>query len=475
MIHVTDETDAASDALAPASVEPSGDGDQRGGVLGPQFRWITIGMCALVLFVAFEAMAVTTVMPVIARDLDGASLYTLAFSGSTAISVVGMVVTGAWCDRRGPSTPLVVSVVLFVLGLGIAGLAPTMLVLVAGRLVQGLGGGALTVALYVVVARWYPTRLQPMVFVGFSTSWVLPSLIGPFLAGVLAETVGWRWIFLGVVVVALAGLLMIRRVLVGLPDERNDDVPWQPSRILWSALAAAAVLTLGFATEFTELLRWVTFVVAVVVLGIAVRPLLPRGTLRGLVGLPSVMLTRILISGAELAAEVYVPYLLIDRYGLSPSIAGLALTGGAIAWSGGSWVQGKLGNRVSNPRWAVLGVLSIVIGTAGTTVIAALGLSPFVLFGVWAFAGFGMGIALPRLTLLMFGYSSREDQGFNSSAQAISDAVGAASVVAVAGLVFTSLTAVGGSWPYTAVFALATVLTLVALATASRVGSGRRA
>src|SRR6185437_1553781 len=65
--------------------EPEPSQEPQGGVLGPHFRWITIGMCALVLFVAFEALAVTTVMPVIARDLNGASLYTLAFSGSTAI------------------------------------------------------------------------------------------------------------------------------------------------------------------------------------------------------------------------------------------------------------------------------------------------------------------------------------------------------------------------------------------------------
>lgn len=443
-----------------------------GGVLGTRFRWITIGMCSLVLFVAFEAMAVTTVMPVIARDLDGASLYTLAFSGSTAVSIVGMVVAGSWCDRRGPSTPLVIAVLLFVAGLAIAGLAPGMVVLVLGRLVQGLGGGALTVAVYVVVARWYPRRLQPLVFVGFSTSWVIPSLVGPFLAGVVTEAVGWRWVFLGVIVVAVVGLVMVRRVLVGIRDERNADVAWKPGRILWSAVAASAVLVLGFATEFTELWRSVTFVLAMLVLAVATRPLLPRGTLRGARGLPSVILTRILVSGAELATEVYVPYLLIDRYGLSPAIAGLALTGGAIAWSGGSWLQGKLGDRMRNRGWAVLGVLSIIVGIGGTTVVAGLGLSPFVLYGVWVFAGLGMGMSLPRLTLLMFGYSTPADQGFNSSAQAIADAVGGASVVGVAGLLFTSLSGGAGSLTYAAVFAFCTVLAVVALVTATRVGGG---
>ncbi|GAB3807646.1 MFS transporter [Humibacter antri] len=460
---------AAGRTAGVATVDPAA--EPAGGVLGAHFRWITIGMCALVLFVAFEAMAVTTVMPVIARELHGTSLYTLAFSGSTAISVVGMVVAGAWCDRRGPSAPLVIAVVLFVIGLAIAGLAPDMVVFVLGRLVQGLGGGALTVAVYVVVARQYPARLQPHVFVGFSTAWVVPSLIGPFLAGLLAETVGWRWIFLGVIAVAIVGLLMIRRVLSVSGDSAADEAPpLQPARIVWSVVAACAVLVLGTATEFDTLWRWIVFVLAIAVLAIAVRPLLPRGTLRLAHGLPSVIGTRIFITGAELACEVYVPYLLITRYGLSPAIAGLALTGGAIAWSGGSWLQGRLGPRMRNRGWIVLGVASITLGLVGTTVISALEFSPFAVFGVWIFAGLGMGLATPRLSVMMIGYSRPTDQGFNSSAQAIADAVGGSSGVAVAGLVFASLTALGGSWPFTACFLLGTVLAVAALATATRVG-----
>jgi MFS family permease len=187
------------------------------------------------------------------------------------------------------------------------------------------------------------------------------------------------------------------------------------------------------------------------------------------------MSTRIFITGAELACEVYVPYLLITRYGLSPAIAGLALTGGAIAWSGGSWLQGRLGERLGDRAWIMLGVASITLGLVGTTVISAFGLSPFAVFGVWIFAGLGMGIATPRLSVMMIGYSTPSDQGFNSSAQAIADAVGGSSAVAVAGLLFASLTVVGGSWPFTICFVLGSALAVAALATASRVGAIRTA
>ena len=74
-------------------------------LLGPAYAATTIGMFALIAFVAFEAMAVTTVMPTVARELDGVSLYALSFAAPLASGVVGMVAAGMWSDRRGPVTP----------------------------------------------------------------------------------------------------------------------------------------------------------------------------------------------------------------------------------------------------------------------------------------------------------------------------------------------------------------------------------
>ena len=117
--------------------------------------WVTVGILALVFLAAFEALAVTTVMPTISAALDGDSLYALAFSGPLAVGVVGMVAAGNWSDRSGPVPVVLTAVLLFVVGLVIAGAAASMPVLILGRLVHGLGGGALSVSLYVVVARVY--------------------------------------------------------------------------------------------------------------------------------------------------------------------------------------------------------------------------------------------------------------------------------------------------------------------------------
>ena len=186
-----------------------GAGDDRGGIWHPRYLWVTVGAVAMIFLAATQALAVTTVMPLVSADLGGDALYAVAFSGTLATSVIGMVAVGAWCDRRDPVLPLATSVALFVAGLVIAGLAPSMEVLVLGRLLQGLGTGGQTVALYVVVARVYPARLHGRVFAAFSAAWVIPSIVGPFLAGFVAEQLHWRWVFLGVAVLTLVAFTVV--------------------------------------------------------------------------------------------------------------------------------------------------------------------------------------------------------------------------------------------------------------------------
>lgn len=157
------------------------------GIFDRTHRAATFGMVALVSLIAFESMAVTTAMPTVARELDGLSAYALAFAAALATGVIGMVFAGAWIDRVGPRAPMWTGLVLFVGGLLIAGSVSSMELVALGRGVQGLGGGMVAVALYVVVARAYPEELRGKVFAGLSAAWVVPALVGPALAGVVVE------------------------------------------------------------------------------------------------------------------------------------------------------------------------------------------------------------------------------------------------------------------------------------------------
>ncbi|WP_441005459.1 MFS transporter, partial [Arthrobacter sp. PsM3] len=456
------------------------------GIFHRAYLLVTLGACALVFLAAFESLAVTTIMPLVSRELDGAALYALAFAGPLATGVIGMVAAGNWSDRRGPVGPLYASVAMFVLGLLIAGTAATMPALVAGRLVQGLGGGAMTVALYVVIARVYPPELHPKIFAAFSAAWVIPSLVGPFAAGLVAQLLSWHWVFLGVVGLVVPALLMIVPALRGLhgtPDggtpaaaaagDMSDPAPRKSSaagRLAWAGLAALAVLGLNLSARL-PVAGGVAAVAAVVVALVAVRPLVPRGTLTARRGLPSVILTRGLASGAFFGAEVYLPYLLVERYDFSPTFAGLTLTGGAVAWAAGSAVQGRLGSRLDHRR-AVRTGAALVLG-AVVLVLAAtiLNWPAAVVITAWVFAGGGMGVMYARLSVMTLALSSKENEGFNSSAMSISDSLGGALSLATTGIIFAAFPTTTAA-SFAGVFALTALIGVAAVAVAPRVAGG---
>lgn len=364
--------------------------------------WVTAGAVALIFLAAIEALAVTTVMPIVSDALDGRALYAVAFAGTLATSVIGMVAAGAWSDARGPRGALYLAVSLFIAGLLLSGLAFSMDQFLIGRLVQGLGAGGQTVALYVVVARLYPPHLHGRVFAAFAAAWVVPSMIGPFLAGAVAEYLDWRWAFLGVAVLTAVAFLMITVRLRGVdlghgePQDRRALV----IRLVLAVVVAVFAVLIGFTAELDVRLAWPMALGAVVVIAVAVLPLLPRRTLRAGRGLPSVVLMRGIAAGAFFASEAYIPYLLMERFGFTATWAGIALMLAAFAWAGASQLQGRFGERLGNTRITLISLSLLLIAVLCVLVAAVWGVSPLLVVVGWAFAGGGMGLLYPRLTVL---------------------------------------------------------------------------
>ncbi|RUQ98246.1 MFS transporter [Labedella endophytica] len=431
--------------------------DARTGILAGGLALTTVGTCALITLAAFESLAVTTIMPVVSDELGGASLYSLAFAAPIASSVVGMVGAGIWADRRGPARPLVAAIVVFTIGLIVAGLALAMPALVAGRFVQGFGSGAMTVSIYVLVAKLYPPPLHPKIFAAFAAAWVVPSLVGPLVAGIVADTAGWRWVFLGVVaLVAAAGVLVAPALRslgrnAGEPELPNDDgavaAPGTrrplgaTTRLGLSAAVAVAVVTLSLSAELPDATRWFAGAAALVAIAVLVRPLLPPGTFTARRGLPSAVLLRGLIAATFFTTEVYLPLLLHDRYGLPPWLSGVTLTAGAIAWASGSAIQGRAGDSVPHRVFMRVGGSLLFAGTVVQVVTAAFMLHPVVAVIGWFLAGAGMGLMFPRITTIVLASSDRGEEGRNTSALSLSEAVGASVSLALSGLVFTLMTA----------------------------------
>lgn len=432
--------------------------------------WVTAGAVSLIFLAAIESLAVTTVMPVVSEALDGESLYAVAFAGTLATSVIGMVAAGASSDARGPRRALYVAVSLFLVGLVISGAAVTMHQFLVGRLVQGLGAGGQTVALYVVVARLYPAHLHGRVFAAFAAAWVVPSMVGPFLAGAVAEFLDWRWAFLGVAVLtALAFAAVVVRLRgVDLGGGEPAEAATVRIRLLLAVVVAAFAVLIGFSADMRPGVGWPVAAGAVIGIAFAVLPLLPRGTLRARRGLPSVVLVRGMASGAFFAAEAYIPYLLMERFAFTPTWAGIALTLAAFAWAGASALQGRFGERLGNHRIAAIGLGLVLTALVCVLMSALFGMSALFVIGGWAFAGGGMGLLYPRLTVLTLAYSDSTNQGFNSSALSISDAAGSAVAIAIAGLGFATLD--GTSAAFGAVFVFCAGLVALACVPGFRLG-----
>jgi MFS family permease len=415
-----------------------------GGILDREYRALTLGIVSVVLLVAFEATAVSTAMPIAARELHGLGLYAFGFSGYFTTSLLAMVVSGQWCDRSGPLAPLTAGIAAFAAGLVVSGTAGAMGVFVLGRAVQGFGGGLVIVALYVVVGLAYPERLRPSVMASFAASWVVPSIVGPLVSGTVTEQLGWRWVFLAIpvlVVLPLAVMLpAVRRTVARPGQEAAGPRPGMDGRRLWlaGALAGGAAL-LQYAGQDLRPLSAVPAVAGAALLVPAARRLLPAGTFRAARGLPAVVLMRGLASGTFAAAETFIPLMLVTQRGLSATMAGLSLAGGGLTWALGSYLQAR-------PRFAPVRERLVPVGMGLTA--TAIALVPLVLVHAvpvwvvaagWCLAGMGMGMTIATLTVLMMGVSRPQDSGTNSAALQVSDALGQVVFVGAAGTAFAAL------------------------------------
>lgn len=445
------------------------DSDAPGGVMSSRYRALTLGIVSCVLLVAFEATAVNTAMPVAARELHGLGLYAFAFSGYFTASLLAMVVSGEWSDKRGPLGPLSAGIGTFAVGLVVAGTATQMWTFVAGRAVQGLGGGLLIVALYVVVGRAYPERLRPSVFAAFSSAWVLPSIIGPVISGTVTQHLGWRWVFLSIPVLVVLPIALMLPQLRRLQAEGGRTRGWDLDRRrigLAVALAVGAGL-LQYGGQRLDLYALVPAAAGLALLVPAVTRLLPTGTFRAVRGLPTVILLRGVAAGAFFAAEAFIPLMLVTQRGLSPTLAGLSLTSGGLSWALGSWLQGRPWADRHRGLLIRVGLLLTAFAIAGAGLVLFPAVPAYLVAVVWTLGGLGMGLAIASVGVLMLSLSTPEETGENSASLQVSDALGNVLLIGAAGVLF-SVVGTDTRGGFAAIFGTMTVVALIGAAVSGR-------
>jgi len=458
------------------------DEGQGGGLMAPQRRALTVGLVLTITFVASEALAVVTVMPVVARDLGGLRLYGWVFSGFMLGSVIGIVAAGREADRHGPALPFVAGVVLFGSGLAMAGLAPSMGVLVAGRVLQGAGAGAVPSVAYVAIGRSLPEALRARMMAVLSTAWVVPGLAGPVVSAEVARLFGWRWVFLGLLpIVAVAGAIAVPALIrLGPPASAGAE---EHRMIDGFRTAAGATLILAGLTlsagsgagpgRLAAVPGGLGLIAAGLAAGLpALRRLVPPGTLSARAGLPATILSRGLLTFTFFGADAYVTLAVTAVRHRTPLVASLAVTGATVSWTIGAWVQARLNDSWEGRRLVRGGLVIVLAGIAGMILVLWPAVPVAEGLAAWTVAGLGMGLAYAPISLMMLQKAPPGQEGQVSASLNLADVLGTAIGIGVGGAAVAAVAGRDLRLGIAVAFGIAAAVGLVALAVTRRLPAG---
>ena len=443
------------------------------GVFSAGRRLLTTGLVLIVTLVAFESMSVATVMPLVESDLGDLALYGWVFSAFFLGTLVGVVIAGTASDRMRPAIPFAVGLVVFAIGLVIGGAAPTMVILVLGRFLQGLGAGAMPATSYVCIGRSYPLEQRPRMFALISSAWMLPSVIGPVIAAWIADTAGWRWVFLGLLPLsAVIGFI----ALIGVRSVPAPAIPSGERNVLNAVLVAAGagLLLVGLGARNLFVFVPVTIIGALIMVPPFLR-LTPPGTLRALAGMPATVAVRGLLNFGFYSADAFVPFAITSVRGLSPVWGGLAMTTASLTWTAASWMQERWIRTRGSTVLVVVGMSIIAVGTAGMLLVLLPAVPAWFGLVAWGVAGFGMGLAFSPLAHVAMELARTGEEGRTATAIQLSDTLGAALGIGIAGVLVSTVGAMTDSDTTGLVltFTMATAVAVFGAVLGMRVPRGR--
>ena len=399
---------------------------------------MTLGLLITITAGAFEAMAVATVLPATVDDLGGLHLYGWLFSAFTLANLVGIVVAGGEIDHAGPWRPFAAGIALFTLGLLIGGSAPSMAILILGRVVQGFGSGMLGSVAYAVIRLVYPEAVRPRMLALWASAWVVPGLVGPAIAGFVAETAGWRWVFFGIVPFAVAAVLLTARPLRRIPE--REGKPRDPAHI-----RDALLLALGVSAFLAGLGRDTVLVgIGLALAGMATaippfRRLAPPGTLRAAPGPAAGVVCILLLNVGFFGAEAFIPLALTDLRDRSVTFAGLPLTAAALTWTAGAWLLDRWATRVPRVTMVRAGMLIVAAGVGIFLLVLRPETPVAVSFLSWAVAGLGMGLAFSTLQLIVLNSATEGQEGIATAGMQLANSLGIAFSAGIGGAIVSAL------------------------------------
>lgn len=386
--------------------------------------------------IGFEGLAVTTVAPVIAGDLQGLHLFGWIFSAYLLAQIIGTLVIGRQIDRSGPALLFTIALILFAIGLVAAAVANDMYVLIGSRALQGFGAGAMYTCIYTAISLSYPDALRAKILGALGTAYVLPSMLGPYVAGVIAQTWSWRFVFWGVLPFLLLAMFL------SMPVFRKLKMPDVQEKGETGVVGLSMLLALGtglFLSGLGMLPGTKGIVLLLVGLALMVQPLrklLPAGTFVFRPGLSSLIASRGLFFAAYVCTQNFLVLALTDTKGLTADRAGLVVASAALSWSVVAILQARwdaadqgLGRR----KRIIAGIVLMVVGIAIMMWIPAVNVVLAVLGEI--VAGIGIGLAHTTSGTVAFSLVKEGESGQVSGSLQFADSFTPGVAVGIGGAI----------------------------------------
>ena len=408
-------------------------------MLSPVYAATFMGLGGGILLQAMNALLMSTVVPSAVAEIGGLAYMNWPTTGFLAVSVVGAAGGSLLRQAVGGQRAYAVAALLFTLGAAISAAAPTIWVLILGRMVQGAGGGLLSALAYMLVRVAFPEALWSRVFAMFNSMWGIAILLGPLVGGVFAGWGFWRGAF---IVIAAMALGLAFAALTVFPKDKPEAQPHDASfpigRLSLITLAILALSSAGPAEQMVFQGGLAALALALFALFIwwdrsTPARLLPRDAFSFNTATGLGLWALLLLMAANDPWAIYGPLLMQVLHGLDPLTAGYAVAIESIGWTLVAFAVVAVPQKwealclVAGPLVMGLGLLGIALGLAE---------APFILLSIPIFlAGAGIGACYTFIAQRILSGAQAGDEAAAGASVATVQLVGLAIGGAAAGLI----------------------------------------